>query len=57
MFTCLCLDSDGESSLVVMLGSVVAPGDERFKLLECSVYIVIAKENLVFFSTSLSCAM
>ena len=45
MFTCA---SERAISLVVLQEGFVSLGDETFKLLECSVYIVILVENLVF---------
>ena len=41
MFACICLDSDAETSLVVLQGGAVSLGDERFELLEYGVSVVL----------------
>ena len=49
VFTCICLDSDGKVSLVVLQGDAVSLRVERFQLLDCSVFVAVLVENLGFF--------
>ena len=41
MFTCVFLDSDGKISLVVLQGNAMGLEMEDFKLLVCSVCVVL----------------
>ena len=38
MFTCVCLDGDGDISLVLLKGDALSLGDERLELLEHSLH-------------------
>ena len=53
MFTCICIDGDWDTSLVVLQGGAVSLRHKNIKLLECNVCVFIPVENFVFLDSIL----